>query len=127
MLDLTKETAAWPKDDDGWSVSPGTIWCPAGRRVRVGQGCAAGNGFKAGDYFKAGNYAAGIACIGYADGYWKSLSAVDGVAYIGAGCRWFPLADAIRHWSNHAQDRRATLALMQAAKALAEIHGLKEE
>ena len=155
MINLSTEIASWAIDEDGWSISPGVEWCTKGHRVRVGVQCTAGDyftaddyfavgdhfkagdHFKSGDCFKSGNYftagdcftagdrATGIACLGFADWYWKSLSAVDGVAYIGAGCRWFTLAEAIRHWTNHEEDRRATMALMQAAKALAELHNLR--
>lgn len=151
MIDLSKEVASWTVDEEGWSISPGVAWCPQGRRVRVGTNCVAGDyfmagdrftagdwftagdrftagdDFKAGDRFRAGDNARAIACLGYADGYWKSLSAVGDVAYIGAGCRWFPLAHALRHWGNHREDRRATMALMQAAIALAELHGLRHD
>ena len=151
MINLSEETSAWRVDEKGWSISPGVPWCAKGYRIRVGKMCLAGNwlvvgnGFKAGDWFtvgdgftaddwfnagnsfKAGNNARGIAPLGYADGYWKCLSAVNDVAYIGAGCRWFPLAVAIQHWRNHKEDRRNTLALMQAAIALAKLHGLRHD
>ena len=186
-LRLSMETADWPKNEEGWSISPGTEWCPKGYLVRIGALCTAGAGFKVGNMFEVGNrfavgdyftagrhfkagdsfmagdyfhvgdlflagnnfkagrwftagdrfraaddlmawdYATGIACIGYADGYWKYLLAVDGVAYIGSGCRWFTLRNAIKHWSRHPEDRRATLALMESAKALAKLHHLKFE
>jgi len=55
------------------------------------------------------------------------LCAVGDVAYIGAGCRWFTLGEALRHWENHEEDRRATMALMEGAKALATLNNLKWE
>ena len=36
-----------------------------------------------------GNY---ITCIGVADGYWKSLLELNGVAWVEAGCRKLPLS-----------------------------------
>ena len=63
--------------------------------------------------------------LGFADEYRKILCSSKGVAYIGAGCRWFTLEEALRHWGNHEEDRLATMALMESAKALASLHKLK--
>ena len=76
---------------------------------------------------RVGPNARWVACVGYADGYYKDLCAVGDVAYIGAGCRWFTLGEALRHWENHPEDRRATMALMEGAKALAALNNLKWE
>ena len=65
-----------------------------------------------------------MANLGHADGYYKTLCSLGGVAYIGAGCRWFTLQDAIEHWSNHRDNRRHTLCLLKAAKAWATLEGL---
>jgi len=64
--------------------------------------------------------------LGFVDGYRKCIAQVDGIAYIGAGCRWFTLDMAIKHWSNK-PDRIQTLALMMAAKEIARIKGWKAE
>jgi hypothetical protein len=58
------------------------------------------------------------------DGYSKCLVEIDGVAWIGAGCRWFTLAEAIQHWENHTYDREETVALLQGAIALAAFKNL---
>lgn len=49
------------------------------------------------------------------------------MAWIGAGCRWFTLAEALKHWGAHDEDRSLTLCLMQAAKAVADLRGWKYE
>ena len=150
MLDLTALVSNWPINEHGWRVAPADCpHFPPGAWVRVGENCVAGNGFaagygflagddfragngftagygfRAGDDFRAGNNAVPIANIGTCDGYAKSLCSVNGVAYIGAGCRWFTLDEAIAHWSNHQSDRSMTLCLMESAKALAKLKGLR--
>lgn len=136
MIDLSEIVQQWP-EVDGWHISPGVEWCAAGNRVRIGarvricdeavigDGAKIGNGAKIGYGAKIGDGAIFIADIGAADGHRKCISAVDGVAYIGAGCRWFTLADALKHWGNHPKDRRATMCLMEAAKAFADLRGIK--
>ena len=47
------------------------------------------------------------------------------MAYIGAGCRWFTLGAAIKHWGNHTDDRAMTMCLMQSAVAIAGMRGWK--
>ena len=89
--------------------------------ARIGQGAVIGQGAR------VGPNARWIACVGFADGYYKDLCAVGDVAYIGAGCRWFTLGEALRHWGDHEEDRRATMALMEGAKALAKLNNLKWE
>jgi hypothetical protein len=64
-----------------------------------------------------GSNAADPVDIGYADGYRKVLAWVDGVPYIGAGCRWFTLVEAHAHWDGRA-NRAMTSALLKAADAL---------
>ena len=64
--------------------------------------------------------------IGYADGYRKCVCNVSGVAYIGAGCRWFCLADALEHWSDR-DDRDMTNCLMMAAIHIAVVKGWSHE
>lgn len=54
IIDITAAVADWPVID-GWSISPGTDWCAAGYRVRVGSNCTAGYDFKVGDWFRAGS------------------------------------------------------------------------
>lgn len=71
--------------------------------------------------FRAGRV---LASIGFADGYGKGLADVDGVAYIGAGCRWFTLAEAHAHWDGR-EDRVLTSCLLKAADALAQHYGLR--
>jgi hypothetical protein len=44
------------------------------------------------------------------------------VAYIGAGCHWFTLHDALLHWANK-PDRELTMCLMQSAIYIAGLRG----
>jgi hypothetical protein len=62
--------------------------------------------------------------LGWADGYRKCICQVKGVAYIGAGCRWFTLDDAMAHWSNK-PDREITMCLMMAALHIVYLRGWK--
>ena len=118
----------WFRVGDGFSVGDrfkaGNRFT-AGNRFIVGNNFTVGDGFAGGDSFKAGDDATGIANIGLADGYAKSISSVGGVAYIGAGCRWFTLRDALEHWGNHEEDRRMTMCLLESAKAIAALHRLR--
>jgi len=51
---------------------------------------------------------------------------VDGVAYIGAGCQWFTLAAAQRHWADRGS-RALTRALLLAAAQIARVKGWRME
>ena len=59
------------------------------------------------------------------EGWPKTLVDLDGVAYILAGCRWFTLADARKHWKERS-DRTLTYALLEGAAAVAKLWGLTE-
>lgn len=114
-----------------------------GKEFRVGNRFRTENGFRAGDYFwaeddftpmdgvchgdyfRAGNNATGIANLGRADGFTKSLSSVNGVAYIGSECRWLTLTEALMHWGNHKKERSDTMLLLESAKKIATLHALK--
>ena len=50
------------------------------------------------------------------------MANVDGVAYIGAGCRWFTLQDAIKHWEKR-EDRVLTRIIIESAIAIAKHKG----
>ena len=97
MIEAGKIAALWPKNDYGWSIAP--------------SGCG---------WMAEGAWALDL---GFADGYRKCIANVKGVAYIGAGCRWFTLAEALRHWDNK-PGRIETMCLMQSAIYLAGYHGL---
>jgi hypothetical protein len=66
-------------------------------------------------------------CIVWADCdyYSKCLVDINGVAWVGAGCRWFTLGDAIKHWTDHREDRSQTVALLQGDIAMAKLKNLK--
>lgn len=137
MIDISTISATWPTDENGWRIAPaGLSWVTGGARLKVGDGASIGVYAKIGAYVRIGYDAsigdgAGIGDgasigddatdptdLGATDGYRKCLAYVDGVPWIGAGCRWFTLADALEHWANHKEDRRATCAQMAYAQAL---------
>ena len=139
VIEIGSIAAKWPKDDRGWSIAPaGLSWIAEGARVRIGDnssigngsilgdGSSIGDGSRIGNGSSIGNDASWARDIGFADGYRKCIANVHGVAYIGAGCRWFTLAAALRHWDNK-QDRIETMCLMQSAIFLAGYHGLAFE
>lgn len=96
-----------------------------GEGTKIGEWAIIGKGATIGDRATIGPYSTGGIDIGFADGYRKCTAQVNGVAYIGAGCRWFTLQEAINHWSNHAQDRTMTMCLLQSAIAIADAKGWK--
>ena len=115
MIDLNKVTASWMKSEDGWLIAPkGLAWIGEGNHLKIGNEC------------RLGDRALDPIDIGYADGYRKCVCNVSGVAYIGAGCRWFCLADALEHWSDR-DDRDMTNCLMMAAIHIAVVKGWSHE
>ena len=100
--------------------------CQLGNECRLGNECQLGNGCQLGDGCRLGDRALDPIDIGYADGYRKCVCNVSGVAYIGAGCRWFCLADALEHWSDR-DDRDMTNCLMMAAIHIAAVKGWAHE
>ena len=118
MIEAGKIAALWPKNDYGWSIAPsGLGWIAEGARARIGEWARIGEGAS------IGANASWALDLGFADGYRKCIANVKGVAYIGAGCRWFTLAEALRHWDNK-PGRIETMCLMQSAIYLAGYHGL---
>ena len=121
------EILAAPVDSYGWRVLDGKH-IKLGAYVKLGIGVKLGNGVKLGDGVKLGNgVTLGIGVtevidLGHCEGWRKALACVDGVAYIAAGCRWFTLSEAVRHWADRG-DRPLTRALMIAAVKIAEIKG----
>ena len=111
MINASEIVATWKKDGK-WSISPGCNFSAKGNYVSLGDDVSLGDGCK------------NAVDIGFADGYRKCLAEVNGVAYIGAGCRWFTLADALKHWGEK-EDRKLTMCLMQSAIAIADLNGWK--
>lgn len=91
--------------------------CSIGEHCSIDPGTYLGKGVTMGEDAKSPVY------LGHTDGYSKIVAEVNGVAYIGAGCRWFPLAEALHHWKNRTEDRALTLCLMEAAIAVAKLRG----
>ena len=77
--------------------------------------------YNIGNGARIGNDASEAIDIGFADGFRKCIANVKGVAYIGAGCRWFTLDEAIKHWESHDENRDMTLCLMQSAIHIARL------
>ena len=106
-----------------------------GNCTRIGDGTSIGNDVNIGDHTQIGdlthiggtasigNGASEVIDLGFADGFRKCIANVKGVAYIGAGCRWFTLAEAIKHWESHDKNRDLTLCLMQSAIHIACLKG----
>ena len=92
-----------------------------GYYATIGDGATIGDWAAIGDNAKIGNGTEEFIEIGRADGYIKIICMVKGVAYIGAGCRWFTLAEALIHWKT--PGREMTMCLMQSAIAIATLKG----
>ena len=125
MIYLDEATKDW-KTDGTWKIAPaGLDWIEEGNYVTLGDGVKLGNYVTLGNgaQIKAGTEAIDL---GWADGYRKCIAQVDGVAYIGAGCRWFTLADALKHWDDK-DDRVLTMCLMQSAIYIAGYKGWSHE
>ena len=101
-------------------------WCTLGDRCTLGNGCTLGNECTLGNGCTLGRNASDPIDIGFADGYRKCIAEVDGAAYIGAGCRWFTVTKAIKHWSGK-PDRVLTMCLMAAARQIATTKGWRIE
>ena len=121
MIYLDEATKDWKREGD-WRIAPaGLSWIAEGAYLIVGSGCSLGSGCK------LGNYCSDSIDLGFADGYRKCIAQVKGVAYIGAGCRWFTLAEALKHWSARGESRALTMCLMQSAVAIAGYKGWSHE
>lgn len=79
-----------------------------------------------GNYASIGDNAIYVTDLGVTDGYRKVLCNVKGIAYIGAGCRWYTLPEAEAHWLLR-PDRAATQLMIKYAYRLAKHHNLKTE
>ena len=111
MIMLDEVTKNWPTESF-WKIAPaGLNWIKEGARARIGEGASIGD--KSSDAVD----------LGWADGYRKCIAQVNGVAYIGAGCHWFTLAQAIAHWQSKADKRELTLCLLESAKCIALLRG----
>ena len=128
------DTSSWAKRDDWFTAPDGLDWIDPGSRIicadgasigsyaRIADGASIGNDVCIGNDASVGPRSSDAVDIGWADGYRKCIAQVDGVAYIGAGCRWFTLAQALKHWDNK-PDRVLTMCLMNSAIAIAQSKG----
>ena len=95
-----------------------------GAWARIGEGARIGEWARIGERAAIGPKSSDAVDLGWADGYRKCVAQVDGVAYIGAGCRWFTLDSAIAHWAAApAGTRDLTRCLLQSASHIAGLRG----
>jgi hypothetical protein len=83
-----------------------------GQGARIERGAFIGQGaiIERGDKY--------VTVLGFADGYWKTLTRRNSMLWINAGCRSFSAADALKHWGpSHKSDRSLTYALLVAGLA----------
>ena len=121
---LIEEVSRYWKRDGEWRIAPACFtWIAEGHRFIVGNYARIGNGASIGDDARIGDCASEAIDLGFADGFRKCIANMKGVAYIGAGCRWFTLAEAIKHWESHKENRDLTLCLMQSAIHIARLKG----
>ena len=141
MIWIEEISRNWKRDGD-WRIAPaGLAWIAEGHRIivgngtsigdrasigngtRIGNGTSIGDDASIGDRASIGDDASEVIDLGFVDGYRKCIAGVNGVAYVGAGCRWFTLAEAIKHWESHEKNRDLTLCLMQSAIHIAGLKG----
>ena len=111
---------------EGARIGEGTRigeWARIGEGASIGKVASIGEGTRIGEWARIGDKSSDAVDLGWADGYRKCIAQVNGVAYIGAGCHWFTLAQAIAHWQSKADKRELTLCLLESAKCIALLRG----
>jgi len=112
----------------GWADNLASI----GERASIGEGASIGKGASIGEWARIGERASigerarEAIDLGSYEGYRKAIAQIDGVAYIGAGCHWFTLEDAKKHWAGRAADRPITQAMLVMASEIARLKGWRE-
>ena len=104
MQNLSEIVKVWPVIR-GWSVAPEDFpFCKKGTRLLVqgddatiGNGVKIGNDATIGNYATIGDYAMDSVNLGFANGFAVHLAQVDGVAFIGGGCKWFNISEAVAY------------------------------
>jgi hypothetical protein len=120
MIYLTEATQDWERNGN-WRVAPdGLPWIKKDSWIIVG------NEASIGDDARIGPNGQDAIDIGYVDGFRMCIAQVNGVAYIGSGCRWFTLLEALERWSGK-EDRVMTMCLLQSAVAIAGLKGWKHD
>lgn len=94
--------------------------CVIEKSCIIGEKCKLLKRTNLGSHICVGANATDVIDLGLVEGFRKCIASVDGVAYIGSGCRWFCLRDAIEHWKDR-RDRSLTRAIMKAAEEIARI------
>jgi len=106
----------------GWADNLASI----GERASIGEGASIGEWARIGERASIGERAREAIDLGSYEGYRKAIAQIDGVAYIGAGCHWFTLEDAKKHWAGRAADRPITQAMLVMASEIARLKGWRE-
>lgn len=96
-----------------------------GKYSRVGDGSCLPPRTSIGSDLKIREGASEVIDLGHTDGCRKCICNVKGVAYISAGCRWFTVDAAIAHWAGD-EERKLTMAIMDAAVAICKVKGWKQ-
>ncbi len=96
----------WAKIGNGATIGN---WAKIGSWAKIGDAATIGNWAKIGDEAKIGswakigdaatigNWAADPINLGFADGFAVHLAQVEGVAFIGGGCKWLNIDNAIAY------------------------------
>ena len=118
------------------ATSVSELLCAAVKEGANLGGAYLGGAYLGGAYLEGANWGPGckiqeqtvkwVAPLVFCDNYCKCLCAVDDVAWIMAGCRWFTLANARKHWTGR-EDRITTLLMLEGIAAVAKSRGLREE
>ena len=150
MIYIEEVSRDWERDGE-WRIAPdGVDWIAEGSRIfvesgarieararigsdahiesgaHIGSGAHIESWAHIGSGARIGPHSTDVIDLGFTDGYRKCIAQVKGVAYIGAGCRWFTLAEALKHWGAK-DDRILTMCLMQSAVAIAGYKGWSHE
>jgi len=113
----------WASIGEGASIGKGAS---IGEWARIGERASIGEGARIGERASIGERAREAIDLGSYEGYRKAIAQIDGVAYIGAGCHWFTLEDAKKHWAGRAADRPITQAMLVMASEIARLKGWRE-
>jgi len=113
----------WASIGEGASIGE---WASIGEGASIGKGASIGEWARIGERASIGERAREAIDLGSYEGYRKAIAQIDGVAYIGAGCHWFTLEDAKKHWAGRAADRPITQAMLVMASEIARLKGWRE-
>jgi NDP-sugar pyrophosphorylase family protein len=84
----------WAKIGDAATIGD---WAKIGDAAKIGGRVRIGDAATIGDWAKIGDEATDPINLGFADGFSVHLAQVGGVAFIGGGCKWLNIEDAIAY------------------------------